>query len=377
MRSYGRARVQDFLGSSIVYRNLIPIDRRLPGLPELREPLGLSATLIPRKSSQEYAQAVVHIIDRAQKIRGKTATIKRLVYIGDTRVNDGTAFANLLTTGGWSGAAFIGSETREPEETHVEGSDGATILLSNRWSALYDFAAFCRMSGVPIDERTAVVIDLDKTALGARGRNDHVIDAARLEAMRMTIRELLGDRFDEGSFQTDYNKLNQPRYHPFTTDNQDYLAYICLILQSGAIKSDSFFDALDSAKLQRFIQFISLVNEHEGDLSPTLRQIQRSVKAALSEGNPTPFVDFRRNEYLITVERMGSLADDASVERLLKEEIVITHEVMESALRSRDSGALIFGLSDKPDEASLPPEELALQGYLPIHATMTHVIGGE
>ena len=373
--SYGRACVQDFLGDFIVYRNLTPIDRRLPGLTELREKLDLSTGMTPRKSSPEYAQVVVHIINRAQKIRGETAAIERLIYIGDTRTNDGIAFANLLAAGRWSGAAFIASETTEPEETHVETRDGATILLSNRWSALDSFDAFCRMSGVPINERTAVVIDLDKTALGARGRNDRVIDDVRLQAMQSTIRELLADRFDEESFQANYNRLNLPLYHPFTTDNQDYLAYICLIMQSGVITQDALFDALGNGKLERFAQFLAWVDEREGTLSPSLRQTHKSVKAALSEGNPTPFVDFRRNEYRITVDRMGSLDDSTPVEKMLQEEIVITHEVMQIALRFRDEGALLFGLSDKPDEASLPPD--GLSDYLPIHEKTTHVVGGD
>jgi len=373
--SYGRACVQDFLGDFIVYRNLTPIDRRLPGLPELREPLGLPVTLTPRKTSPEYAQVVAQIMNRAQVIRGEKAAIERLIYIGDTRVNDGTAFTNLLTAGGWSGAAFIASETTEPEETHVETRDGATILLSNRWSALDSFDAFCRMSGVPINERTAVVIDLDKTALGARGRNDRVIDDVRLQAMQSTIRELLADRFDEESFQANYNRLNLPLYHPFTTDNQDYLAYICLIMQSGAIAQDVLFDALDRGKIRQFVQLLAWVDEREGTLSPSLRQTHKSVKAALSEGNPTPFVDFRRNEYRITVDRMGSLDDSTPVEKMLQEEIVITHEVMQIALRFRDEGALLFGLSDKPDEASLPPD--GLSDYLPIHEKTTHVVGGD
>ena len=375
MRSYGRACVQDFLGDFIVYRNLTPIDQRLPGLTELREKLDLSATLTPRKSSPEYAQVVAQIMNRAQVIRGEKAAIERLIYIGDTRTNDGIAFANLLTAGRWSGASFIGSETTEREETHVESHGGATILLSNRWSALDSFASVCRKRGIPINERTAVVIDLDKTALGARGRNDRVIDEVRLQAMQSTIRELLADRFDEESFQANYNRLNQPFYHTFTTDNQDCLAYICLIMQSGAIAQDVLFDALDRGKLQQFVQLLAWVDEREGTLSPSLRQVHKGVKAALSEGNPTPFVDFRRNEYRITVDRMGSLADKAPVERLLKEEIVITHEVMQIALRSRDEGALLFGLSDKPDEASLPPD--GLSDYLPIHEKTTHVVGGD
>ena len=375
MRSYGRACVQDFLGDFIVYRNLIPIDRRLPGLPELRESLGIPVSLTPRKSSPEYAQVVARIIDAAQEVRGKKDPITRLIYIGDTRVNDGTAFLNLLTTGGWSGAAFIGSETEKPEEKHSERINGATILLSNRWSALDTFDAFCRDNGIEVDERTAVVIDLDKTALGARGRNDHVIDASRTQAMNRTIRDIIGETFDEKSFETAYKRLNQPRYHPFTTDNQDYLAYICLILQSGIIPQETFFSALDAGKLERFAQFLSLVDENKRHLSPALRQVHHNVKSAVSQGNPTPFIDFRRNEYRITVDRMGSLDDSAPVEKMLQEEIVITHEVMQIALRFRGEGALLFGLSDKPDEASLPPDKLS--NYLPIHEKDTHVVGGD
>jgi hypothetical protein len=36
---------------------------------------------------------------------------------------------------------------------------------------------------------------------------------------------------------------------------------------------------------------------------------------------------------------------------------------------------LLFCLSDKPDEASIPTPELALQGYAPIHRTPTHGVG--
>jgi hypothetical protein len=72
---------------------------------------------------------------------------------------------------------------------------------------------------------------------------------------------------------------------------------------------------------------------------------------------------------------MGSLDDSAPVEKMLQEEIVITHEVMQIALRFRGEGALLFGLSDKPDEASLPPDKLS--NYLPIHEKDTHVVGGD
>jgi hypothetical protein len=57
------------------------------------------------------------------------------------------------------------------------------------------------------------------------------------------------------------------------------------------------------------------------------------------------------------------------------EEIVITQEVRELALEWRSRGALLFGLSDKPDEASLPTPELEQQGYLPLHRSVTHLVG--
>ena len=47
-----------------------------------------------------------------------------------------------------------------------------------------------------LDERTVVVVDIDKTALGAKGRNDQVINEARLEGIFRTMDSVLGDNFD-------------------------------------------------------------------------------------------------------------------------------------------------------------------------------------
>jgi hypothetical protein len=37
----------------------------------------------------------------------------------------------------------------------------------------------------------------------------------------------------------------------------------------------------------------------------------------------------------------------------------------------------VFGLSDKPDEASLPTGDLAVRGFLPIHQIITLSVGQE
>jgi hypothetical protein len=41
-----------------------------------------------------------------------------------------------------------------------------------------------------------VIIDIDKTAIGAKGRNDKVIDRARLAGIYRTMDSVLGDDFD-------------------------------------------------------------------------------------------------------------------------------------------------------------------------------------
>ena len=260
MRDYGRATVHEFLRDLIVYRNLVPMDGRLPPLARIRDHLGLPAGLVPRKSQREYASVIAHLLRDARALDVPGATIERLVYVGDTRLNDGTAFANVCHAGRWPGLAFIGSETDRPAKVEVVQEPQGMLYVANRWSALSDFGDFCGEQGFPFDESTAVIVDLDKTALGARGRNDRVIDRARVEAVRRTVGGLLGDDFDPGGFQRAYDRLNQPKFHSFTTDNQDYLAYICLILGSGLFSLDSVLADVRSGRLVSFEGVIAEVD---------------------------------------------------------------------------------------------------------------------
>ncbi|MBC7251212.1 MAG: hypothetical protein H5T62_13105 [Anaerolineae bacterium] len=376
MKIYDRTSVYEFLGDLVVYRNLVPADPRLPPLAEIRPQIGLPQGLIPRKSAPEYAQVIVHLLRQARALDAPSTPLERLIYLGDTRLNDGTAFTNICRAGDWPGLAFIGTEKPEPAQAEIVRQEVGTLYLANRWAALADFERFCREQGCPPDERTAVIVDLDKTALGARGRNDHVIDRARVEAVRRTVGGLLGDDFDPQSFQVAYNRLNQPEFHPFTADNQDYLAYICLILGSGLYSLEPLVEEVRAGRMRSFAQFIAEVESRADELPTHLRHIHSSVYALAQQGDPTPFKAFRYNEYQTTVGRMGYLEDSTPVERLLREEIVITQEVREIALHWREQGALLFGLSDKPDEASVPTEDLASQGYEAIHRTETHAVGG-
>ncbi len=186
---------------------------------------------------------------------------------------------------------------------------------------------------------------------------------------------LLGADFVRPAFLEAYQKLNQPEFHVFTADNQDYLAYICLIVARGLVGLDEVMGAVRSGELTTFHQFISRVDRRLGELPATLAAVHAEIYASVLRGDPTPFKDFRRNEYGLTVGSMGCLPDDAPVEALLAGEIVITQEVRAWALEWRRRGALLFGLSDKPDEASIPTAELAARGWQPIHRTPTHAVG--
>jgi len=375
MKNYGRASVSEFLDDRIVYRNLVPVDSRLPPLARIRPLVALPEGLIPRKSELEYARVIAHLLQEARALDRPGVPIERLIYVGDTRLNDGNAFANICRAGGWPGLAFIGSERDDPAQVEVVEGQGNALFVANRWSALDEFDDFCQERHHPADERAAVVVDLDKTALGARGRNDRVIDRARVDAVRRTVGDLLGAGFDAAGFQAAYDRLNQPRFHPFTSDNQDYLAYTCLILGSGLYALESLEGEIQAGRLVSFGQFIDGVDARSAELPADLRGIHAGIYASVQQGDPTPFKEFRYNEYLTTTARMGHLDDGASVADLLTGEILVTQEVRQIALAWKERGALLFGLSDKPDEASVPGAELAAQGRLPIHRVETHAVG--
>jgi hypothetical protein len=357
------------------------VDKRLPALADVRERAGIPKGVTPRKSQPAYARVIVQLLRAARALSAPTTSLERLIYVGDTRMNDGNAFANIALAGGWPGVAFIASETEDPAPPEILEKENSALYLASRWSDIAggashpSFEQFCQEEGFPTDEQTAIIIDLDKTALGARGRNDHVINQVRVEAVRRTVGQLLRDDFDAQAFESAYEVLNRSEFHPFTADNQDYLAYVCLILGSGLYQPASVVRRVRAGELRTFEQFIAEVSQRSDKLAASLRPIHERICDRVQAGDPTPFKAFRYQEYRATVERMGYLPDDASARDLLASEIVITQEVREAALRWKREGALLFGLSDKPDEASIPTKEWAHEGLLPIHRVETHAVG--
>ncbi|MCD6520187.1 MAG: hypothetical protein J7M05_09735 [Anaerolineae bacterium] len=368
--TWKRGTLADFLGDLVVYRNLEPMDARLPGLRASWAEIGLDHYYIPRKTSPDYAAALIFFLRRAQQLRGVAQPLERLLFIGDTLMNDGTAARNVgkyLQLMGFIGADRLA----EPAEAQIKGD----LMVANRWRALAEFVGWVEGAGFACDERTALLIDLDKTSLGARGRNDKVIDAARLQAVQRTMRAALGEHFDQALFQDTYDRLNQPKYHYFTADNQDYLAYIVLMVSGGVYSPEELWEELASGNLSSIEEFVRRCDERRGRMSAGLLEAHREVLRGIEAEDPTPFKGFRRGEYFETIARMDLLPDDADEQSVLSQEIVITAEVASVAHYMAERGVLVFGISDKPDEASVPTPEDAAKGYQPVHRTRMKIYG--
>ncbi len=383
LRSFGLASAAEFLEDRILYRSLQPLQPGLPGLEACIVELGLPARRTPRKHEIDYARVVAHILQAAQRLRSPGQPIRSLVYVGDSEMLDGTAFANLCQVTGWRGLAFIGDETPDPPQTRQQPHPPGEVFLANRWSALAEFDRYCARNGCPVDAQTAAVIDLDKTILGARRRNAQSIDRARSAAMQQALAQIIGPGFDPAQFETVYRTFNQAAFHPFTSDNQDYLAYICLVVLAGWTSLASMQQAVRQGELESFEQLIQQVERRKSRLlsgaaaafAGAIAEAHAQVYACVLAGDPTPFKAFRRWEYTVTAAAMGSLPQDTPLAARLEGEITLTQEVRQMALEWGKRGALVFGLSDKPDEASLPTPELAAQGWQPLHRTLTHAVG--
>ena len=376
LQNFGQATLADLCGDWVVYRSLEPLDRRVAGFKSAAYRMGITEERIPRKQEEDYAKAATWIIEEAQRVRGAGRPVDELLFIGDTLYNDGQAYQNMLAVSGWRGSCFIGADRRK-EEAKATIDEAVNLFNANRWEALAEWVAWLRGQGLHLNERTAVVIDIDKTALGAKGRNDHVIDRARLEGIFRTMSAVLGDDFDRETFVAHYNELNRSRYHFLTEDNQDYLAYICLVLNTGLVSFDELLGEIDGNSMKNFDQFIRWVDSrmmiNETGLQ-TLVEVHEAVLGSVRAGDPTPFKRFRRQEFVCTVEHTGLLADEAPPEELIDREITLTEEVYQVALWLQERGCFVLCLSDKPDEASRPTGRDPSQPP-PIHRKPTHRVG--
>ncbi len=190
-------------------------------------------------------------------------------------------------------------------------------------------------------------------------------------------RDVIGEALvDELVFRRIYDTVNSPAFHRLTGDNQDAVAYASLLVACGLIQLDELTADVANGQIDGFRAFVRDVEKKRPQLARGVAQLQESVREQVEAGNPTPFVDFRRAEYRCTAGLMGYLPNDTSRETMLDEEIAITEEVWMAVEAWKAQGCIVFGLSDKPDEACFPLPGSTDTGRLPIHCTRTHIIGG-
>jgi hypothetical protein len=372
---FGQATLADYCGDFVLYRSLKPLDRRLPTIKRAMVEAGLSGANTPRKQDADYAKVAQVYAQAIHRLAGQNGEPTELLFIGDTLYNDGGAFRNMADQGEWRGACFIGVEAAN-EEPAVSVQDG--IYLANRWEALADWARWLREEhGFQLNHNTVVIVDIDKTALGARGRNDKAIDKARLEGAYNALSKAIGADIVMQEFVVYYSELNQAKYHGLTADNQDYLAYLCLVISSGLISFDEIKQEVADGSLTSFEQFMRLVETRmliNTGRSEGLRQAHDAITASMRTGDPTPFKSFRRQEFVSTVAHMGQYADDTPVQELLGSEITLTEEVCGLMSWLGERGGVVLCLSDKPDEASTP-DPRRTPDVPPVHRKPTHRVG--
>jgi len=367
----GTGTVFDLCEDRILYRSLEPLDLRLPRFAALKAETGLQPESHPRKSEPEYGMVCAALIRRITALEGKPEP-RTLLFLGDTLFNDGSAFHNIRAAGRWDGMAFIGKDDLSQEAAvHLENK----VFSANRWNLLPAFLD--EIMQFNPGEDSVLVLDLDKTALGARGRNDTPINLARIAAMRQTLQSELPDGFDEDQFHQVYDTLNQPEFHAFTGDNLHYLAYLCLVILGNACSLDALLPDIRSGSLATFTEFLGKMQQQSAALTRLgLSAAHDTVWQAVQRGDPTPYKEFRKAEFLATLDRF-STDTGRDVEAVLRGNITLTAEVFQAAAWLRDQGATVLGISDKPDLSSVPDDSQAAAGILPLHRSPTLVVGTE
>lgn len=332
----------------VLYRSLEPCDPRLPGLNALRSQLGLGPHTLPRKRHAEYVRVVLAIIDAARKAQN-LGPASSFIVIGDTE-NDRRFAENLRSVSGLPTLGFIAADSTEPASFTWQGD----TAIANRWHMIDDLIAAAPQRGIEIGPGLVALIDIDKTLLGPRGRNDPLINGARLMGGRAIGKRLLGDALDLDRLEGVYRNLCQTSMHPFTLDNQDIVVYTSLLICSDLI---SLEDIALRAQQEPAATFADLLAETADQVPEALREAHVKVQAAVAEGDPTAFKDFRHEEFRYMVEIMRN------------DQLTLCGELLEVGQQLRAAGAICMAASDKPGEASLPSPDQAAEGLLPLHRT--------
>ena len=295
----------------------------------------LKLTELPRKKDILYARALGYILK-------KIGNFKRILYLGDTPMSDGSVIRNFKENREFETYGII---TREEGNEIIQKKEN--FIFNTRWKNLYKALVKTESLGFTMDKNTVLIIDIDKTAIGARGRNDKSIDKARMDAILQITENIFGNLNRKKFFEI-YDRVNTKSFFPITGDNQDIISIVSIVIYNGTVGFDMLENAKDAADfLKKSLVGIN-INK--------LKQIVEETYQNVTKGNPTAFPLFRKTEFEKTISRTDFLDDNTPVEYLLSEEIMMTKEVLDIALQAKEKGALVFGVSDKPALSTIPEQ---------------------
>ncbi len=335
-----KGKISDLIGDNIFFRELNPQNPDLIPIDVILFRLNLDR--IPRKKDPEYPKVISCYLNLL-------GDFDRILFLGDTMLNDRSLAIGFSNLDEYKVFAVITRETQDELKLKREGN----ILYSNKWSFLRELPDYLARENFLLDEKTAVIIDVDKTLIGARGRNDYAIDLARAEAVFKLLRK--GGIFMEfNEFFKLYNRVNSQEFYEITEDNQDIIAFITIAISSGILKKISSVEK--TAEI--------LISNTD---NPFLKRIAMEVLENWKSNSPTLFPTFRESEYFTTIEFMDRMRDSTPIEKLLQEEILITGEIYDLFLNSLST---IIALTDKPERSSLPPDGTNLP---PIHRKIAKI----
>lgn len=323
---FERGTLNDIFNNYIVFRELNPINKSLPSFEEIKAKLHLES--LPRKKDKEYALVLKEILKSA-------LSFSNIIYIGDTFLSDLTVVENLKDLGIDVFGVITDESVSETSSPHDY------IVFNNSWSRLEEIVLD------KIREKTILLVDIDKTAIGAHGRNHLPIDKARTDAIVSLAENVFMRNFHESekeNFLKLYKSIHTKELLNFTQDNQDIVSIVTLIIYSGILSLQEFYKASRENTFEEFVENIS-VPENLGNLI-------HEVKENLKQKSPTLFPTFRKIELEKTIARMDFLPDETPLQIIFNEEILITGEVYRIGKYALSKGAVVFGVSDKPEIAS-------------------------
>jgi hypothetical protein len=345
--------IADLTADRVVYRDLIPCDPNLPGRTTLLRDLSLPETLKPRKREMAYAQILAALAQIVQHQR-HGADLQTLLVIGDTE-NDRQLTLNLQRLPGLHAVGFIGVD--DPESP-AQITETGGLTHANRWRLIDTWMHQLEQNGIDW-KRSAVLIDIDKTLLGPRGRSGEAIDAARSEGALQVAHELLGTSIDIAAFQNFYTDVCRSEWHPLTTDNQDYVVLIALMALSGTLDLAHLRSKIASERIPTMTELLETAIQQD---VPLLNALFREMQHLIAAGDPTPFKQFRQAEL------------DATVARMRNGSLPLCREVYTAAATMIERGAVCMAASDKPAESAIPAQDAI--DPTPLHHTPAHLDDG-